>query len=222
MLQLPLNNLLTEKADAVVDPMVIRQPVVKRPIGKRLVADLKRKETAADAVRELERGGCELFGLTRGQFSLTDLIEAILVKTGPTAMLISTWTAANNDVSRMLALLESGKVSTCRWLVDQTFVRRAPELAARIRTSFGADAIRVTRNHAKFALIENDGWLVALRSSMNLNQNQRLESFQVGHDPEVCHFLRAVADDIWRRQDRRLATSRVREVDAWIRAERAR
>jgi hypothetical protein len=209
------NPLLASKSEPVVNPSIISQAVVKRPIPKREIMDLRRIECAAAAVATLERDGCELFGLTKGQFSLTDMIEAILEKTGPADLSISTWTAANSDVSRMLELLRSGAIRSCRWLVDMTFMRRCPSLAAEIRAKFGADAIRVTRTHAKFCTITNDGWQVALRSSMNLNQNPRLESFQVGHDPELCNFLSGVMDEIWARQDKKVADLTSKEIAGW-------
>ena len=209
------NPLLAAKSEPVVNSSIISQAVVKRPIPKREIMDLRRIECAAAAVATLERDGCELFGLTKGQFSLTDMIEAILEKTGPADLSISTWTAANSDVSRMLELLRSGAIRSCRWLVDMTFMRRCPSLAAEIRAKFGADAIRVTRTHAKFCTITNDGWQVALRSSMNLNQNPRLKSFQVGHDPELCSFLSGVMDEIWARQDKKVADLTSKEIAGW-------
>lgn len=174
-----------------------------------------RRESAAEAVAHLERDGMELFGLTRGQFSLTDLLQAVLTRTGPAALSISTWTAAHADVETMMGLLSSGQITSCRWLVDQTFVRRVPALAAQIRRQFGDDCIRVTKTHAKFCTIVNQSWQVALRSSMNLNQNPRLESFQIGHDPELCAFLDAALDDIWQRQDRQLQDGSSSEQTAW-------
>jgi hypothetical protein len=100
--------------DVAVNPDVIREAQKKRPTGKRLFKDLKRKETAAQAVAELERDGMEIFGLTRGQFSLSDMIEAILQKIGPARMSISTWTAAQVDISRMMELLRGGMLTDCR------------------------------------------------------------------------------------------------------------
>lgn len=209
------NPLITADLDPVVDPAVIRQAVIKRPIPKREIMDLRRIECASQAVAGLKRDGMELFGLTKGQFSLTDMIEAILAKTGPADLSISTWTAANNDVSRMLELLSSGAIRSCRWLVDLTFMRRCPQLTAEIRTKFGANAIRVTKTHAKFCTIANKDWQIALRSSMNLNQNPRLESFQVGHDPDLCQFLSQVLDDIWKRQDKGIADLSSKEIADW-------
>lgn len=209
------NPLLVSDPDPVVDPAVIRQAVIKRPIPKREIMDLRRIQSATEAVAGLERDGMELFGLTKGQFSLTDMIEAILEKTGPADLSISTWTAANGDVTRMLELLNSGAIRSCRWLVDLTFMRRCPQLTAEIRAKFGADAIRVTKTHAKFCTITNDDWQIALRSSMNLNQNPRMESFQVGHDPVLCQFLSEVLDDVWKRQNKGIADLSSKEMAGW-------
>jgi hypothetical protein len=209
------NPLLTQLPDPVADLAVIRQSVTKRPIPKREILDLRRIQSATEAVSGLERDGMELFGLTKGQFSLTDMIEAILDKTGPADLSISTWTAANGDVSRMLELLSSGAIRSCRWLVDMTFMRRCPQLTAEIRAKFGANAIRVTKTHAKFCTIVNDEWQIALRSSMNLNQNPRLESFQVGHDPKLCQFLSQVLDDIWQKQNKGIADLTTKEIAGW-------
>ena len=211
----PANPLLASDPDPVVDPAVIRQAVIKRPIPKREILDLRRIQCATEAVADLERDGMELFGLTKGQFSLTDMIEAILDKTGPADLSISTWTAANGDVSRMLELLNSGAIRSCRWLVDLTFMRRCPQLTAEIRAKFGADAIRVTKTHAKFCTITNDEWQIALRSSMNLNQNPRMESFQVGHDPVLCQFLSEVLNDVWKRQNKGIADLSSKEIAGW-------
>lgn len=214
-MELTANPLLFDWAPPVADPGVIQKATIKRPIAQRKRVEMLRQESAAEAVATLERDGMELFGLTRGQFSLADLLVAILDKTGPAALSISTWTAAHADVQRMMALLESGAITGCRFLVDQTFVRRVPALAAQIRRLFGDDAVRITKTHAKFCTVVNDGWQVAIRSSMNLNQNPRLESFQLGHDPELCQFLKAALDDIWQRQDRRLQDASSSEQSRW-------
>lgn len=210
------NPLLKPERDAAVDHDAIRRAhVVLVRDRYRDIRDLRRKETAEQAVAGLDLDGREIFGLTKGQFSLIDIIEAVLARTGPASLDISTWTAANTDISTALAMIASGTVTQARWLVDLTFVRRCPQLAARIREAFGDDAIRVTRNHAKFALITNQTWQIVCRTSMNLNHNPRLEDFTVAHDPELATFLRDALDDLWRSQRRSLQDERVRDVSAW-------
>jgi hypothetical protein len=213
------NPFLSDSAPPVVDPLVIETPVLKRPIpSRRLIEDQRRAQSAAKAIAQLERDGTELVGLTRGQFSLSDLLVAVLDKTGPAALSISTWTAASTSVQSMLELLQTGQITRCRWLVDCTFVRRVPQLVAEIRRSFGDDAIRVTRTHAKFATVTNEEWQVAIRSSMNLNQNPRLESYEIGHDPQLCAWLDGVLSDVWRSQPRQLAEGSHSDQTQWFRA----
>ena len=212
------NPLLADAPPPVVDPLVVSTPVLKRRIpANRVIEDQRRAGSAAEAIAQLERDGCELVGLTRGQFSLTDILTAVLAKTGPAALSISTWTAASASVQSMLELLQTGQITRCRWLVDTTFVRRVPALVAQIRKEFGADAIRVTRTHAKFCTITNDGWQVAIRSSMNLNQNPRLESYEIGHDPQLCAWLEQVMADVWANQPRRLAEGSHSDQTQWFR-----
>ena len=208
MTDLPVrqNPLLETKHDPVADADAIRRAhLVLVRERYRDIRDLRRKQTATEAVAGLDLDGREIFGLTKGQFSLIDLIEAVLDRTGPAALSISTWTAANTDVSTALSLVAAGRVTAARWLVDLTFVRRCPQLAARIREAFGADAVRVTKNHAKFSVLQNPTWKVVIRTSMNLNHNPRLEDFTVAHDPELAAFLQATLDDLWQTQRRSLA-----------------
>lgn len=214
-----VNPLLVASAPPVVDPLAISTPVVKRKIpASRKIEDQRRAASAAAVVAQLKRDGNELVGLTRGQFSLTELIEAVLAKTGPAQLGISTWTAASASVESMLRLLQTGQVTGCRWLVDTTFVRRVPALVAEIRKQFGDDAIRVTRTHAKFVTVVNQEWQVAIRSSMNLNQNPRMESFELGHDPELCNWLVGVLDDVWAKQSRRMAEASNTDQTKWFHA----
>jgi len=76
-----------------------------RKVGKkkRTVYRFFNKETA---VRALEDWGKkkEIFGFTKGQFSMVDLLEALLERTGEADVMISTWTAATRDLQRSCVL----------------------------------------------------------------------------------------------------------------------
>lgn len=54
--------------------------------------------SARDALADFDRG-METYCLTFGQFSLMDAVEAILEKTGPADVAISTWTAGMPTVA---------------------------------------------------------------------------------------------------------------------------
>jgi hypothetical protein len=210
------NPLLADQAAPVVDPEAIRRAhVVLVRERYRDLRDARRKTTATQAIAGLHLDGREIYGLTRGQFSFIDLIEAILATTGPARLDLCTWTATGPHIARAVEAYRDGRITAARWLVDVSFTRRCPQEAAAIRSAFGLDAIRVTQTHAKFAVIHNATWKVACRTSMNLNVNPRLEHFTVAHDPALADFLLAAMDDCWKTQPQALADQRVKTVSKW-------
>lgn len=203
-------------ADPVVDPEAVRRGhIVLVRERRRELRDARRMKTAAEALAGLDRDGREIYGLTRGQFSFIDVIEAILAATGPARLDICTWTATGPHIARAAAALADGRITAGRWLVDISFTRRCPQEAAAIRAAFGNDAIRVTKTHAKFAVLTNATWQAVCRTSMNLNTNPRMEHFTVAHDPELAQFLTAAMDDCWQTQAAGLQAKRVRDVGKW-------
>lgn len=157
---------------------------------------LSKVTNAREALADFGRG-METYCLTFGQFSLMDAIEALLDVTGPADVAISTWTAGNADISRSAAHLSDGRIRSLRFVADCSFGQRQPGYLAELVRLFGDDAIRTTRTHAKFAVITNDSWSVSVRTSMNLNENPRLESIEVTDDTGLAAFLLAVVDEIF-------------------------
>jgi hypothetical protein len=155
---------------------------------------------AHDAVGDIEPG-CQIFGFTKGQFSLMDLLIELVGQIGRCKIDLSTWTAASADLEAAYRFQERGEIERIRFVVDRSFPTRQPEYCRTLTDNFGKDAIRVTRTHAKFAVLWNDEWDLAVRTSMNLNTNPRFEDFDVADDPELAGYLRRVVDEIFERQE---------------------
>jgi len=151
---------------------------------------------AAEAIGPL-RHGQDVFILTFGQFSLIDALIHVLDQTGPADVTISTWTAADAHLERARDLLESARIRSMRWIVDRSFEARQPDYCYHMRRLFGLDCIRAIRTHSKFLLICNDDWHVVCRTSMNMNENPRLENIEVSEDAAFAAFFQRVADDIF-------------------------
>jgi hypothetical protein len=159
-----------------------------------------RRALSARSVREAVgpiTPGIEVFGVSRGQFSLIDLVTHCLEATGPADVVMSTWTAAGADLGFAYQLMRDGRIRSLRFLVDFSFPSRQPAYCAALRETFGDDCVRVTKNHAKFVLITNDSWNLVIRTSMNLNENKRLESFEVSDDANMAAFLKDLVADIF-------------------------
>ena len=182
----------TKDADlnGLTAPHVHRSPPRNREIRECF------SQSARAAIGDIEPG-CEIFGFTKGQFSLMDVIVALLEQTGPASVTLSTWTAGNVDVGHAYNLLENRTLTDMRWIIDRSFPARQPMYYATLLKRFGPESVRITRTHAKFALIENDTWNIALRSSMNLNRNIRFENFEISDDPALAGYLRTVTDEIF-------------------------
>lgn len=155
--------------------------------------------SAREAIGTL-RPGCEILVLTFGQFSLIDGIVTILKQTGPADVVLSTWTAGDTDLTTAANLLESAAITRLRMIVDRSFITRQPGYCAKMRQLFGDECIRTMRSHAKFAVIRNDQWAIAVRTSMNLNTNPRLEQMEISDDPGLADFFTTLADDLWQEQ----------------------
>lgn len=153
---------------------------------------------AADAVGPITQE-TELFLMTNGQFSIVDIVEHCLNATGPACIDIATWTAADGDLRRAHAFLLSSRITRARFVVDPSFRTRKPEFCATLVGLFGNDAIRTTPLHGKFVAIYNDTWSMAIRTSMNLNINKRIETVEISADKALTSFLSARVDEIFQR-----------------------
>lgn len=152
--------------------------------------------TAAEAIGRLSPG-CELFVLTSGQFSLVDVLAHALDATGPADLDIATWNASGDDLRAAHAFMLDGRVRSVRLVVDPSFRARKPEFCAVLTDLFGNDSIRTVPIHAKFAAIRAPDWTLAIRSSMNLNPNARIETVEISDDPALCSFLTGFVDEVF-------------------------
>lgn len=174
---------------------VVRRKHVSRDIRRELAA-----RVASDQIGPVEKG-MELFGLTKGNFSFLDIILHVLAtvsRSGPVDMTISAWTVGNYDVGSLYKVFQAGGIASLRFIVDKSFQERQPEYCAAVREYFGDHAIRVTVNHAKFATLMNEDWNITIRTSMNLNENRRVEFFEISDDAAMCKFLDEYASELFK------------------------
>ena len=142
---------------------------------------------AAEAIGSFCKGG-RIVGLTRSQFSMIDLIDSVLVHTGPARVRLTTWAIGPEEIERLADAL-SGRVTSAQLLLDRSWASRKPEYTRRLIDVLGADAIRVMRVHAKVCLVDNDQWSVTLRGSLNVNLNRSWEQFDIDDDPDILGFF---------------------------------
>lgn len=152
---------------------------------------------ASEAIGKLDRG-CEIFGFNKGQFSLIDITKHALYQIGGGDVDILTWAINIENIDKLVNLKHSGEIRNFRLITDYSVQSMHPEYCAKLRRAFGDQAIRVAKNHAKIILIRNDEWNLSIRSSMNLNDNRRLEYFEISDDAELMGFMLKFFEEWWR------------------------
>ena len=138
--------------------------------------------------------GQSVHGLTYGNWSLIDAIDAVIEKVGPSRLVIATWTAARADISHCDRLLNDQRVQDIRFLVDRSFQSRQARYCTLLRDKFGDEAIRVVNSHAKFVIFQGGAFDVLLLTSANLNKNKRIENFSFIGDTAIVENYAALTD----------------------------
>ena len=163
---------------------------------RRFLGFCERVEDYAAAATE----DCEVFGFTSGQFSLIDALDAIARQMRSPAVVLSTWTAAQAEITHVEDWIAANTISAARWIVDRSFQNRQPKLCDLLRAKFGDDAIRVQRVHCKFALLDDGHTRISVQTSANLNRNMRIENLCVSRCPVFFDAYSALVADIFRTQ----------------------
>lgn len=96
-------------------------------------------ETAKQAIGRLEQN-TRIVGLTKGQFSMLDLIRAVIEQTGPANLTLSTWTFGIRDIENAAWLITKGDIRQLRLLTDRSFATRQPKYCRRLVEVFGNEA----------------------------------------------------------------------------------
>jgi hypothetical protein len=151
--------------------------------------------SAADAIGAVDPG-MGLFLVTRGQFSMLDMVQHVLAQIGPSHLSVWTWAIADYEVEAMTALMASSAIVGARLIVDRSAEQRSARTIQDWRDRFGAGAVRVCKNHAKIARVWNEDRRVLLRGSMNLNFNPRFEQADITEGGADFDLVAQIEDEL--------------------------
>lgn len=167
----------------------------KRQTPRRKLVSLN-VDTAREAIGSFTPD-TEIYGVTRGEISLTDILAHIMSDTDARDLTLATWTAAAGSLTVFADMARAKAIRSLRLIVDPSFVTRKPADCELVHTLFGSEAIRCVPLHAKFAVFSGGRLPVTLRTSMNLNPNSRLESYEISTCPEMAAYHLKLSDDIF-------------------------
>jgi len=123
---------------------------------------------------------------SEGEFSMHELLEYLLLKTGPAKVRITSFSITEAAVRSFLHLMETGVILSLECLFDLSVKRHKLGLlnfANNIATS-----IALTKCHAKLILIENSDWKISVAGSANFQVNDKIEAGVISTCPEFLTF----------------------------------
>lgn len=137
-----------------------------------------------------------VFAITRGQFSMIDMIQHALACMGNANVSVWTWAIADYEVEVFEALLIDERISSARLVVDHSASQRNTDLLERFAARFGLDSVRVCKTHAKIARVWTDNTRLLLRGSCNLNFNPRFEQVDATEGGEDFKLVEDVENEL--------------------------
>lgn len=152
-------------------------------------------QVAGEALKKFKKA-CRIMGLTLGQYSLIDLIRAVLDEIGQSNVICTSWSAGIKDARNIKWMMESNLIKSFCIITDHSYKNRQKKYAIQLEELFGIDSIRTSKIHAKFVLIWNENFKVCIRTSMNLNANRTCENFELDEGETIFNFYHEFAKGI--------------------------
>lgn len=175
-------------------PKTHRQQLAAARRAKTAVETFKTFTATMDGV-SIEPGFA-LFGVTRGQFSMIDVIRFFVDRLAPAEVSVWTWAIASYEVEAFEYFYQTSKITAATLIVDRSAEDRNAVLIDRWRDRFGVDRVKVCKTHAKIATIAGAGFRVLARGSMNLNENPRFEQFDISEGGKPFELVKQIEHEI--------------------------
>lgn len=134
----------------------------------------------------LEKCGIQPYFSNRIQ--LVEVIEWVLLQTGPADITISTFSTGEEFLRRLYRLKKKGHVRSCTMFCDLRAARKTVALAQFLKSVF--DSVHLCENHSKIVLISNEKNNVAIITSQNQTRGDRFEAGIITRDNNTFYNLR--------------------------------
>jgi len=180
--------------DSPVTPTAWRR---SRELAKLSVGNRRPAEVFGDLHPDLD-----VWRISDGRFSFSDVAVWALDYTGAADAVISTWSIGSAETLLIKQLLYDGRIRRLRLLCDHAFrtIKRGQhglDSVEVVRHLFEPDQFRTLNNHAKGAVLAGDERAVAWITSANLNQNPRAEIWALSAYRPRVDGVAAALEHMW-------------------------
>jgi hypothetical protein len=127
-----------------------------------------------------------------GNFNLIRLLFHILRQTGPSHILMSTYSISQDSLEQVRNRINKGEILSIRFLIDNRVKVMSPKPFQMLKEGFSYRCISL---HAKVALVWNDDWRISIVTSQNATDNPKLERGVIFTDDQIFNFDKKQLED---------------------------
>ena len=121
-----------------------------------------------------------------GNWSMHQLLLAILDITGPAVVHLSTYALSETPTRHLVQMKDKGLIKDLYCIIDNRVDTRTAatlQIIKSISTDFA-----LVDTHAKVTVVTNDDWTITVNGSANYTQNKRYESGSIFCTPEAANM----------------------------------
>ncbi len=182
--------------DVATDPTpeMIKNATFSRKPTKREYFDSLRVANATDHIRELPAQGVSLHCITRGNYSLFDIVPATIAMISPATIAelrIATLGFSVKNANDLFAMIDAGKISAAKIVCSCYFRSTSTEIFEHMTAGLYVRGQKIVamRNHAKIIMMRTTaGESYTVDGSANLRSCRNTEQFTITNDPQLYDF----------------------------------
>lgn len=151
------------------------------------MAMLDSVDDVENAINALEKGKAIDF-VSKGRWSMHEMLEFMLRKAGPSDVYFTTWTITEDPIRRLFMLKEEGLIKSLACILDYRIKDRKPAPFQLLQNI--ADQHVLTQCHAKVTIVIGEELAYTCLSSANFSKNPRIEAGIIGEGRMRAAFHR--------------------------------
>ncbi|MGL4908525.1 MAG: hypothetical protein ACRC9X_08760 [Bacteroidales bacterium] len=131
----------------------------------------------------------------KGEWAVHNVLPIFLEHTGAASVDIATFNISEDSLRPLFMSVEKQAITQLRLLLDMNVKRHKVSMLCFAKGI--TENIRITSNHAKLLLVQNDRYTITLLGSANLNTNARWENGVMFTCAEIFNYFKTQFDNAY-------------------------
>jgi hypothetical protein len=137
--------------------------------------------------------GKSIHCFTKGDWSMHQLLQKLLEKTGPADVWISSYAFSEKPARIICDLRATHTIQNLYCIIDSRVDTRSASALNMIRNN--ATQLKLCDTHAKITVIKNEEWFIGVSGSANYTSNRRIETACISVNAVIANCFKNLIED---------------------------